>query len=205
MAQYKIKNIDGVTKELKTILESSVKSKAMLIDIGKFAVQRNQFYVRTGERLDSNNKPQPFQYTLTMFTASLRRAIFATDRSLVDEFFKGGFQSKAILTGQLINNISFKIRESSVFLTTPGVREVFDYKRLAKLARQKFGSKSNNAKILSWAAWQLQDKQAKDNDEVYDNLEKLGLDFLGLDKKGQRRVKKIVLDEFRRNIRKSFK
>jgi len=42
------------------------------------------------------------------------------------------------------------------------------------------------------------------NDKVYDNLQGLGYGFIGLDERSQKRVVKIVIDEFRRTIKNLF-
>ncbi len=107
------------------------------------------------------------------------KAIRARIAKEFPEFIDGNFfksdVSNVTLSGQLLKALRFKIKDSSIIL-------------FFKRSRRK-----------------IRPDDSSSNDEVYDNLVSLGFDFIGLDEKGQRRIKKLVLDEFRRSIKKNFK
>ena len=122
----------------------------------------------------SNNKA-PIKLPELQDTSKAQRARIAKK---FPEFISGKFfkaeRSNVTLSGQLLNSLNFKIKKKSVVLFFKGKRKV------------------------------ISPNDLKSNDAVYDNLVDLGFDFLGLDEKGQKRVSKLVLDEFRRTIKKNF-
>lgn len=109
-------------------------------------------------------------------TSKKIRARFAKDHpGDVDTRFFRATKSNVTLTGQLINSIKYLIKDNQIFILVSGRRK--------RIKADDLGS----------------------NEAVYADLVKRGFGFLGLDETGQKRVKKIVLDEFRRTIKKIFK
>lgn len=204
MATVKIKNLKGVRKNIEGLLKKVVTSKKMLNEVGKFSRDRIVFNARTGKSLEGNNSANKFR-GLSDFTIALRKAIKDTDPSLVDNTFFKSSRANVTLTGQLLKNLDYKVNKSSVFVVTSGVRSKINFTQLARQARLKFGSKDDRAKILGFAAANLQKNQATNNNQVYTNLKKLGFGFLGMDKTGITRIKNIVLQEYRRLFSKKFK
>lgn len=107
-------------------------------------------------------------------TIRRREAIQRNRPGVVDSKFFKANRANVTLTGQLLNSLEFFIKDNAVFI----------------------GFKKRREKIFK--------DDETDNNKVYDNLVKLGFGFIGLDEKGQARVKKLVLDEFRRTIKKIF-
>ena len=108
-------------------------------------------------------------------TKAIRKQIAFAFPSFIDGTFFKADKSNVTFTGQLVKSLKFRIRDTSVFLLFKGSRK------------------------------KLMPDDASTNDEVYDNLKSIGFGFLGLDEKGQKRVKKMVLNEFRRTIKRFFK
>ena len=105
----------------------------------------------------------------------IRKGILKKMPSRVDDQFFKPNKSNVTLTGQLIKSFSYVVKNNAVFLFFKDPRTKLDEK----------DTTSNNA--------------------VYDDLESRGFGFIGLDEKSQKRVRKLVLDEFRRTIKKFFK
>ena len=174
MARVRIKNIDGVTSSIKKIFNDTKTSQRVLLDIGNFTKDRIVATARTGKSLEDNERPKKFP-GLKPSTKKSRKSIAKNRPERVDrEFFRPGF-ANVTLTGQLLKSLTFKI-------SPRGLVTLFFKDKRKPIYRGEETS----------------------NNSVYDNLKKLGFGFLGLDEKGQKRVKKIVLDEFRRNIKKIF-
>lgn len=108
-------------------------------------------------------------------TKGIRKGIQEKRPGVVDPTFFDPDRSNVTLTGQLLRAFEYLIK---------GDRVVF----LFKDRRSK-----------------LNPDDTSSNNEVYDDLRKRGFGFVGLDEKGQKRVKRLVLDEFRRTIKKIFK
>lgn len=146
----------------------------MLLDIGKFTVDRNKFFARKGQSLSSNDRPRDLP-NLQQTTINIRKQIQKKFPEFIDGQFFRADRSNVTLSGQLLESLEFRIKNDSVVLLFKGNRR------------------------------KIRKDDASTNDEVYENLVDLGFDFLGLDEKGQKRVKRIVIDELRREIRKYFK
>lgn len=175
MAKVKIKGIEEATKAAKEVFKDTKTSTKVLVDVGKLVQKRIVATARTGYSLEDNQRKK-FR-SLKESTVESREALEKTYPERIDrEFFKPD-RANVTLTGQLLEAFKFKIDKAKGL--------VF------------FFFKDERKKITP--------DDSSSNNEVYDNLQSLGYGFTGLDEKGQKRVKKIVLDEFRRNIKKIFK
>lgn len=175
MAKVRIKNIDGVSKAIKKVFKTSAHSQKVLNEIGEFTRDRVRQQARSGKSLENNSAPKKFP-NLKESTKQRRESLERNHRFKLDpDFFKARF-ANVTLTGQLLDALKYQISKRGL------VSLFFKEKR-----RKMFDADENVT-----------------NSDVYKNLKKLGFGFLGLDEKGQKRVKKIVLDEFRRNIKKTF-
>lgn len=108
-------------------------------------------------------------------TKDFRKEIKESFPELVDPDFFRPNKSNVTLTGQLLKSLKFKIVKDKLIILIGGTR---------KISSISFTTR---------------------NEIVYRDLVELGFDFIGLDKKSQKRIKKLVLDEFRRTIKKFFK
>lgn len=122
----------------------------------------------------ANNKSPVKLPMLKETTKKIRKQLAFAFPNFIDATFFKADKSNVTFTGQLLKSLSFNIKRDSVALIFKGGRK------------------------------KMMPDDASTNDEVYDNLEKLGFGFVGLDEKGQKRVKKLVLDEFRRTSKSSL-
>ena len=123
----------------------------------------------------ANNKNPVKLPDLKESSKRIRRQIAKEFPGLVDGKHFKPDVSNVTLTGQLLESLTFKVENNDIVVFFKGNRKKISSDDLAT------------------------------NDAVYDNLVKLGFGFVGLDEKGQKRVKRIVIDELRRTIKKFFK
>ena len=203
----RVKNIDNVTKNIRKIFKDVKREKKLMNDIGFFTVDRIRTDARKGF-LSSGGVRHKFP-GLSKLTKIIRKSIGKNAPELVDsEFFKAT-KSNITLTGQLLKSLKYVVTSKSVFILISGNRTKINFAGIkSKLSKTKSGGMRNtkgnrNASFgLDFAA---AEKQASTNVEVYNDLASRGFGFIGLDVKGQKRVRKLVLDEFRRTIKKFFK
>lgn len=176
MAKVKIKNLNKVISSIKDVFEDTTTQKKLLDDIGELVVKRIQFFARTKKSLEGNDKPTPLP-NLKDSTVKRRKEIGRRFPQEVDDdfFLPNTKRSNVTLTGQLLRALSFLVKKNEIVV-------------FFKSGRKKAS---------------FEEKRST-NDEVYDDLESRGFGFVGLDEKGQKQVKKLVLDEFRRTLRKRF-
>ena len=108
-------------------------------------------------------------------TIKRRESLKRNNPFVLDEQFFRARFANVTLTGQLLESFRYRVQRSIVSF-------FFKDKRLP-----------------------IYEGDETSNNNVYDNLESLGFGFVGLDFKGQQRVKRIVLDQLRREIKKIFK
>lgn len=182
----KVKNIDKVTANIKKVFNDVKREKTLLNDIGKFVTEKIVSEARKGNSLEGDVKHKLPELKQT--SKNIRKAIAKHAPELVDpQFFKAN-KSNITLTGQLLRSIKYVINRSSVFIVIGG-------KRTKAIQSSSKKSRTRSSKK----------QEASTNDDVYKDLVSRGFGFIGLDEKGQKRVKKLVIDEFRRTIKKFFK
>ena len=108
-------------------------------------------------------------------TIRIRKQLAFTFPSMIDGTFFKADKSNVTFTGQLLKSLRYTVKRDSIALIFLGGRK------------------------------KMMPDDAATNDQVYDNLKSLGFGFVGLDEKGQKRVARLVLDEFRRTLKKFFK
>ena len=174
MAEVKIKNLDKITKDLKKVFTDTKTQTRTLFEIGKFVRDRIVFEARSGYSLEGD-KRKKFP-ALKESTVNRRKGLEKTNPFVLDDRFFKADRANVTLTGQLLDAFKFKIQQQNGKI-------IFFFKDLRK---------------------PIQSDDSTSNNEVYDNLKKLGFGFIGVDERSQKRVRKIVLDNFRRNIKKIF-
>lgn len=205
---FRIKNVDRVTKSLKKIFNDVRREKRLLNEIGEFTKDRIVFEARKGNSLEGGIKHK--LPPLKKSTKAIRGAIKRSAPELIDDTFFKANRSNVTLSGQLLKSIKYLIKGGSVFISVGGKRTMIDLQGVknVSLGRTKSGkikSTKRNKGILSAIDFAAAgSKELKTNEDVYADLKSRGFGFIGLDDKGQKRVKKLVLDEFRRTIKKLF-
>ena len=203
----KIKNIDKVSRTLRDVFKNVAKEQVVLDAIGKMMLDRILFNARRGRSLENNVSPVPFK-NLKPITKTIRRVVQKTSPQSVDpQFFKPN-KANVTFTGQLLDSLSFKSKKNSVAITISGRRQNIDFESLKRKLSTTSGGAVRNTAFNRRAQFALnfaaESKQASTNSKVYDNLVEQGYGFIGVDEKGVKLAKKIVLDEFRRTIKKLF-
>jgi hypothetical protein len=177
----KVLNIKQVLKKIEDLLEKDVISKELLSDISDFSVQRVQAETRKGNDLTGSSdiasaKKQP---DLSQATKNFRRRLLkGTVREThswwfdPDPTFAKSDKSNLTATGQLLESLRGRITSSKgeVVVSPTGSRD----------------SKRQN------------DNSIKTNVALAKDLASRGRTFLGLDKLGIKRIRKMILDEIRR-------
>lgn len=170
MAKVKI-NTEGLTKALKETFNSVVKNKQTQEEIAEFIVNRIVSLARTGKtQVGGDRKSLP---KLSTSYRDYRKTAGAQKKA--GQFFRPtSAVSNLTFTGQLLENLSFKIKQDKILIYFENT--------------SRSDSKATNAKIYEYL------------------LEKdIGYDILGLDNAGKERVRRIVIDLLRKEIKSRFK
>ena len=197
MAKIKITGVDKVILSLKDLFENKVADTKLLLDIADFARSRIQSFTRSGKSLVTNSRLKSLSESYKdMRRGAVKYRTLKDGRVIVlpepDErlkevdtkFFDPDY-SNLTFTGQLLNAIESRIKFAD------RVVEIFVNDETRTSA---YKSKSGRSpKPLT-------------NYDVKELVEKAGRPFLGLDDKGIDRIKKLVLNNIRKQIlRKGLK
>lgn len=182
----RIRNLKGVRQAVTQLFTNTIQREAFLMRIRDFSVVRIQAETRKGRDLSKDGAPikpvsqgwQSFKRKIERgsITVSPQRSEFLTSR-----------RSNLSITGQLIDSLRGRP------LARQGVVEVFP---TGKRQDTTFKSSKRGSKPFSLG------DQISTNEELAASLKKRGWTFLGMDKKGVQRIRRMVLDEFRRALRK---
>lgn len=187
MAKVQIKNVKSVLKSLETALGDSIRKSQVYDSIGRFSVERVQQETRKGR--DLSREGAPIQDTADS-TKNIKELI---ERGVIKMnkprplFFRSS-KSQVTQSGQLLDSLKADVdpRKSEVVIAPTGDREKVEY------------TWSKTGKPVDF----LSDDQVQSNQSLASDLAKRGFTFLGMDQKGVKRIRRIVLDEIRRIIRR---
>lgn len=183
MAKVKITGVDKVILSLKDLFENKVADTKLLLDIADFAKSRIQSFTRSGKSLVTESRLKPLSNSYKdMRRGAVKYRTLPDGRVIVlpepDErlkevdtrFFDPDY-SNLTFTGQLMNAITATVKFKDRII------EIFvnDKKRTGKY------EKLTNA-------------------EVAEHVKANGRPFLGLDDKGIDRIKKLVINNIRKQI-----
>lgn len=184
-AKARIKNLRGVKQAVTQLFNSAIQRESFLMRIRDFSVVRIQAETRKGRDLSNDGKPiKPVQPGWTSFKRQIERGNFSV-KPQKSEFLTSQ-RSNLSITGQLIDSLRGKP------LVRQGAIEVFPTGRRKETT---FKSSKRGAKPFSLG------DQIDTNEALAASLKKRGWTFLGMDKKGVQRIRRVVLDEFRRRLR----
>lgn len=183
----RVKGLDRLQRTLDKIFKDSSANKKILIEIGEFTKSRIFKFTKSGKSI-AGKKPKSLKRLSASYKVFRRGEVtFWTDEQ--GRLRKGNFKSKILnktgslfapdrsnltLTGQMLDSLkSFvNVGKKTVTVAPTGKRRPVGKRR----------------RVLK-------------NTEVAEFVAENGRPFLGLDDKGIKRVKRIVLDDIRRRIR----
>lgn len=176
MARAKVLNIEKIQSSLRIMLDKFVSSKKVLDQIGEFSRDRIYSFAKSGKSLFGDD-PKKFM-SLSRGYINYRKKLEQT--SQMGDLFSPS-RSNLTLTGQMLDALKYKIKSGSAMV------EVFveasarnDTPQLTK--RPKKGPRLNNA-------------------QVAESLAKRGRKFIGMDRLGRDRIKKLIIKELRIALR----
>lgn len=186
MAKTRVLGVEKVLKNINKVFDSSIKQERFLNSVKDFVVLRIQAETRKGKDLSRGGKHQP---DLSEGTIGIREKIksgkWIVRPKLGKPFFKFNF-SNLTLSGQLLESLEGRVlaRRGQIEVTVGDARTEVDIvvKKTGKVVEFQ------NSKPLT------------SNRALVRDLAKRGRTFLGFDKKGVMRIRKMVLDEIRRSI-----
>lgn len=191
MASFKIKNVKSVLNAIKSGFQDSFQRKEIYEKIGKFTANRVKQETQKGKDLSRGGAPQP-----QLSEGYIRiRELIQKGKLIIDPPQGRVFRfnrSNLTLTGQLLESVDAEVkpRDGTVTVFPTGPREktvIFN----PATGKGLFGEESESDL-----------DQPGTNQELADDLAKRGRTFLGMDQKGVKRIRRIVLDEVRRVISK---
>jgi hypothetical protein len=186
LASVKIKNVKSVLNSIERLFDSEIKKSRLYENIGHFSVERIQQETRKGRDLSQGG--QKIKDTLES-TKSIKKLIergVITMRPSRPLFFRSQV-SQVTQTGQLLDSLRADVNSSRGEITI-----------------EPTGNRSKTTYVWSKTGRPvkfLTDKeQIESNKNLASDLAKRGFTFLGMDKKGLKRIRRLVLDEIRRLI-----
>jgi hypothetical protein len=189
LAKVKIKNLKSVLKAVQNIFDNDLKrSKEMFDDMTKFSVDRIRAETRKGR--DLSKEGAPIQDTKDS-TKAIKRLIadgVITMNPPQPLFFRSK-KSQVTQTGQLLDSLDGEVkpRNLEIEISPQGKREETSYR----------WTKSKKPVLF------LNNDQITTNKGLAKSLSDRGFTFLGMDKKGVQRLRRIVLDQVRRLIKRN--
>jgi len=186
MAEVKIKNVKSVLAAVEALFKDGLRKSQVYADIGKFSVERIQAETRKGRDLSNEGSPiKDTEDSTKGIKELIERGVIKMNPSR-PLFFRSK-KSQITQTGQLLDSLAAEIKSRSgeVVIAPSGSREPTKYVW------------SKTGKPIDF----LNQDQVQSNKGLASNLASRGFTFLGMDKKGIKRIRRIVLDEIRRIVR----
>jgi hypothetical protein len=187
MAKVEIKNVKSVLKAIETAFSDVKKKNKLYADIGEFSVERIQQETRKGKNLAKDGAPIK---DTSSGTKNIKELI---ERGVIKMnppqplFFRSS-KSQVTQTGRLVDSLAYKINtgKAEVEVSPSGSRDKANY---------TWAKTGKPVKFLN------EQKHIETNKGLANDLAKRGFQFLGMDKKGVARIRRLVLDEIRRIIK----
>lgn len=167
--------MDSVLKVIDKVFEDTVESDKTLVEVSDFVVDRIQKQTRSGKSLPENRKAIK-QVSKEYAKARTTDKFQDENRPLSNLFLGKKLTRKSNLT------VTGQLLSSVIGKIVKGIK--------------------GKTLIISPTG---QRRDGETNEKVAEDLSIRGFNFMGLDDKGIERVKKIVLNNFRRNTKKIFK
>lgn len=168
--------------KIKQQLKKALDDDKLYERLGRFGVKYIKDVTRTGQTMVDGKTKKPLP-PLSPVTKQIRKHIRKFNR--FSKFFSPAI-SNVTLTGSLLNSLLFKVKKVRF-----GGRQVLidvDANKKRKPIKYSSGGKAKHSKL--------------NNKEIYDELEKKGFGFLGIDDDGKKKAAKIVEQHLLREIRR---
>jgi hypothetical protein len=187
MAKVQIRNVKSVLKAIETAFTEGIRKSDLYDQIGRFSVERIQQETRKGRDLSKEGAPIKDTSDATKNIKQLIEQGVIKMNPAKPLFFRSG-KSQVTQTGQLVDSLKADIefRKGEITVAPEGSREPATY------------TWSKSGKPVDF----LSDDQVQSNQALAKDLADRGFTFLGMDKKGIKRIRRLVLDEIRRLIRR---
>lgn len=188
-SKVEVKNVSRVLKSVEKLFDEATKREEFLIKIRDFAVKRIQAETRKGKDLSQDGALQP---DLSDFSVAIRGLVASGKWKMRPgpgrPFFRADF-SNLTLSGQMLSSLVgfMRARLGVIEITVEGKRDPIEFV-VAK-----------TGKVVNFR----NKDQITTNKGLVRSLADRGRTFLGMDRKGVERIRRMVLDEIRRKIKQS--
>jgi hypothetical protein len=172
----RVLNVEKIENKLKVALNKLISSKELLDKVGEFSRERIYSFAKTGKSLFGDT-PEKFMKLSDVYMRY--RAKLEKIAQMGDHFAPR--RSNLTLTGQMLNALTWRTKKNEV--------EVF-VKPTARNDEPKLTQRPRNGPRLN-------------NAQVAEDLAKRGRRFIGMDRLGRERIKKLVIKELRQALRSS--
>lgn len=182
MASVKIKGVRNLEIKVKKKFLEISKDKKTITEIAEFSIDRIKAFARRGKPL-RNGKARTFP-SLSDATPNIRKYI-ARYNATHPTYGQNGKKKNVTITGQLVEHVVFKIKRNVIDIFVKGRRRKYRGKK-GQVLKNRDGS-----------------AQESNSADVYENLLELNRNykFLGMDEKGEKRIKQIILRNLRRLLK----
>jgi len=188
MAKVQIKNVRSVLKAIETVLVDNIRKSDLYEEIGAFTVERVQQETRKGRDLSNEGMPIKETSPATKNIKELIERGVITIQPAKPLYFRSRV-SQITQTGQLLDSLKADIdpRKGQIEVAPHGNRTATKYVWTKTSMPVKFLNSGD---------------QIESNQSLANDLSSRGFTLLGIDKKGVKRIRRLVLDEIRRIIRR---
>ena len=188
MAKVNIKGLDNVTKLIDKFLKNDITKAKTLLEIGVFVRDRIKSFTRTGKSIASGSPAK---------LKELRESYKAMRR--------GEVKFRKTKDGRLIvsKTPDEKLAEVDVTFFSPGRSNLTFSGQMLEAVKHKVNVKNRTVNIEVDDSSRSGKYETLTNKEVAQHVAANGRPFLGLDKVGIDRVKKIILASIRKELFKS--
>lgn len=178
--KFRIKNVKGALNAAKRLVDEALIDAREKVEV--FAVNRIVGETRRGKDLRNGGKQPDLSESYINLRSRIKSGKVKVEPAIKADVFRPRV-SNLTLTGQLLNSVNSKINQlKQIEIFVDGSRED------VKITDVKSGKE-----IVF-----RNSKKFKTNKGLAQDLAKRGRYFLGMDAKGIRNIRKIVLDEIRR-------
>jgi len=171
-----VRNVKKMREKVRIFFDKKLTDKRLMKDIGGFSAQRIQTETRKGKSLVTGKRLKKIK----PITKTLRDILSRYNR--VARAFVAN-KSQLTFSGQLLDSIKFTAD------ATKNQADIFPSGSRRKLQKPLKG---------------LKGKEITNNVDLFKDLRARGFEFLGLDKRAIAQIKKIILRDIRRKLRKGL-
>lgn len=227
--KVKINNLDNAIRMVKKTIDDTAQSEKMMLDIVAFSIDRVKKTTRSGKSLVTGQKFKEVTegYAVERTTPEFQDANKPLHPVFIPNIPKPKKEKKPKRKKSKLQRLLGKTKRKlkKAFGIKPPIRPPSPPKLSTGIKPPPPPSRKSNLTVTGQLLDSLTAKidlknseiiimvsgtrswgvdKGKTNQSVANKLARMGYEFLGMDERGIKRIKKIVLDEFRRNIKKTF-